>query len=145
MKKLGEIAKVINGSSSVKDENALWIKSIGEFKALKSIGRNKPENLLQVIPGSSVSKEFLYLILERPLDNFLKESEKALPKLSIAALKSIQIPIPTIEIQDEILASKNVKRKIQKLWLDNGIRSYKDKFSVDMSFDELLKILSQPK
>jgi hypothetical protein len=147
MKKLVEVASIksFKGKNPLNDEHLLWVKAVGEFKVLKSIGRNKPEYLLQIIPGKTILIEYLYHILERPLKNLAIESDTALPKLSIARLKSLQIPVPSLKEQEKILGSKNISRRFQKLWLENGIRSYDESLKVDMSFDELLKILSQPK
>ena len=147
MRKLGEVCRVISGKSLKKDTDGLWIKAIGEFEILS--GKPDKVNLdhfICLVPGKEVLPEYLFHILQRPIENLSKEdSGKVIKKLTLVSVKNIEIPVPSLEDQEKILKSKNITRRIQKLWLENGIRSYDEPLKVDMSFDELLKILSQPK
>ena len=143
MKKLSEVA-VIKSIKIVKsDSNSLYVKKVGEFEVLLESGNNKVENLIQVTPGKEVVKDYLFHILKKPLRKLYKESsDKALPAITIVKIKNIEIPIPTIEIQNKLLKSKNIEKRFQKFWLESGVRSYDEPLKIDMDFDELLKLLS---
>lgn len=146
--KLSEVAdiKTCRGDKFVIVPGNFWITNTEEFKLLKSFGKKNPKFVFQIIPKSNVNSEFLYLVLSRPLENLNQEDGfgSGVKRLTVVRLKELMIPVLPLDKQEKVLGSKNRTRRIQKIWLDNGIRNYEEKFHVDMEFEDLLKLAMQP-
>lgn len=142
MKKLDEVAKVVAGVAVKPDLAGVWVKSVGTFEVLNTFpSKSDPKHFIVIIPNNEVLLDYIFHILKRPIHNLNKEDAKVLKKLALKTVKEIELPIPSIEQQKKILKSKNIERRFQRFWLENGLRDYDEPLKVDMSFDELLKLM----
>jgi restriction endonuclease S subunit len=144
MKKLENIATV--RSVDLKKgfgEKSIFVSCVGEFSVLDSAdGYN---NLIEIIPGSEILKDYLFHILKKPIRDLNKENKgTVIKKLFLVDVKNIEIPVPTLERQQKLLKSKNVEHRFIKFWLESGVRTYEKPLVVNMGFNDLLRLMKLP-
>lgn len=144
MKRLADLTSIKTFNSNKESgSGSLFVKSIGEFTLLKET--DKSNFLIEIVPGKEILKDYLFHILKKPLRQLYKGVSSAVqPKLTIVALKDIEIPVPSLERQQKLLKAKNVEHRFQKFWLESGVRTYEEPLKVDMTFDELLMLMLKP-
>tara|TARA_B100000989_G_scaffold52001_1_gene34664 strand:+ start:109 stop:1818 length:1710 start_codon:yes stop_codon:yes gene_type:complete len=125
--KLNDIA-VINSTRDVFEdhETALYIPAIGKTEVLNLmptlLSKKKPQNYFQVIPDTSIILEkYLFIFLNSELGQktiereLSKYSEATISRLRVSDIKNLYIPLPSLEIQEEIDENISKLKKITEL------------------------------
>lgn len=91
--------------------------------------------LITVIPKEEVNIKFMYYVLER--EN-IEGNNKGIPSLTIPHVKGIKIPIPPIEVQEEIVRILDIYQELnQELNQERSMRKYQYEYYTNKLFNDI--------